>query len=189
MYPEVHFPKEATSRWSGVESQVIPKSTKATVFSLEFLLQWGWPRATIWCPWGRQQTFTRVRHTPQPNWRLSPNLLESQIREEHKAKARIHNLIGGSWLIPIAHKATKTTTSFLSSNEHKSNENRRLGGGIWNSFGGSVDLGLLGHSSKYQGIRNKGVGNLWVWSFFNNGGERASLSWMGKMAPFYTPHQ
>ena len=45
---------------------------------------------------GGHQTRTRMRHTPQLNWRLSPNSRGSQSHKNHKVGARLHNLIGGS---------------------------------------------------------------------------------------------
>ena len=45
---------------------------------------------------GGHRTRTRMRHTPQLNWRLSPNSHSSQRHKNHKVGARLHNLIGGS---------------------------------------------------------------------------------------------
>ena len=47
---------------------------------------------------GGHRTRTRMRHTPQLNWRLSPNSRGSQSHKNHKVGARLHNLIGGSQL-------------------------------------------------------------------------------------------
>ena len=45
---------------------------------------------------GGHRTRTRMRHTPQLNWRLSPESHGSQSHKTHKVGARLHNLIGGS---------------------------------------------------------------------------------------------
>ena len=47
---------------------------------------------------GGHRTRTRMRHTPQLNWRLSPNSHGSQSHKNHKVGARLHNLIGASQL-------------------------------------------------------------------------------------------
>ena len=45
---------------------------------------------------GGHRTRTRMRHTPQLNWRLSPNSRGSQSHKKHKVGPRLHNLIRGS---------------------------------------------------------------------------------------------
>ena len=110
IYPEVHFPMEASLRWSGAESQselridvngtpyllrvlhqcVEARTTMLPLRSTTKPLQ-GWgtlhnliggshqiPRATK-----TPRIFTRLRHTPQLNWRLPTISRSYQNSENH----------------------------------------------------------------------------------------------------------
>jgi hypothetical protein len=99
IYPEVHFPMEASLRWSGAESQSDPRIAVKWHTVISFVPP---PMRSATNHYGTleggHRTRTRMRHTPQLNWRLSPNSRGSQSHKNHKVGARLHNLIGGSQL-------------------------------------------------------------------------------------------
>ena len=99
IYPEVHFPMEASLRWSGAESQSDPRIAVKWHTVISFVLP---PMQSATIHYGTleggHRTRTMMRHTPQLNWRLSPNSHGSQSHKNHKVGARLHNLIGGSQL-------------------------------------------------------------------------------------------
>ena len=114
IYPEVHFPMEASLRWSGAESQSDPRIAVKWHTVISFVPP---PMRSVTIHYGTleggHRTRTRMRHTPQLNWRLSPESRGSQSHKNHKAGARLHNSIGGSRLVPAAPKATRTSNDRL----------------------------------------------------------------------------
>jgi hypothetical protein len=89
MYPEVHTLASANLRWSGVEAQGSPNSTKAHRNLLESSHQDG--RLDHYGTLeGGHRTRTSLGQSPQLNWRL----LRIALRH-HKAWKDPYNLIGG----------------------------------------------------------------------------------------------
>src|SRR5664279_2568774 len=111
-YPEVHFSMEASLRWSGAESQSDPRiAVNGTLYLLRAPTNVEWHAPIYVTLEVGNQTFTRMRHTPQLNWRLSPNPASHQNSGNLQGWGTLHNSIGGSQQIPAALKATKMTTS------------------------------------------------------------------------------
>src|SRR5664279_2846581 len=100
IYPEVHFPKEASLRWSGAESQSDPRiAVNGTPYLLRAPPMWTATSHYVALEVDNE-TFTRMRHTPQLNWRLSPNPGSSPSSENLQGWGTLDNSIGGSQQIP-----------------------------------------------------------------------------------------
>ena len=60
-----------------------------------------------------KKTFTRMRHTSTTELDALTNSHSSQSHKNHQAGARLHNSIGGAWLVRAATKATRMTNDEL----------------------------------------------------------------------------
>ena len=71
------------------------------------------PRATIWCPWGRQQNLYKDEAHIHNLIGGSHQFPSSQSWRNHQDGARLHNLIGGAQLVPVTPGVTRMTNDEL----------------------------------------------------------------------------
>lgn len=97
IYPEVHFPMEASLRWSGAVFTKVKHRIAViwhTVISFVSYHRCGEARITMLPLRLTTRTFTRMRHTPQLGG-SSPNAPSHQ-NSMLQGRGTHHNLIGGS---------------------------------------------------------------------------------------------
>ena len=125
IYPEVHFPMEASLRWSGAVFTKVKHRIAViwhTVISFVSYHQCGEARITMLPLRLTTRTFTRMRHTPQLGG-SSPNAPSHQ-NSMLQGRGTHHNLIGGSRQYPASHQNSEIATRSRKLPKLRDNNNR-----------------------------------------------------------------
>ena len=114
IYPEVHFPMEASLHWSGAVLTKVKHRIAViwlTVISFVSFHRCGEARITMLPLRSTTRTFTRMRHTPQLGG-SSPNAPSHQ-NSMLQGRGTHHNLIGGSRRVLQGHKSLRKNPQAL----------------------------------------------------------------------------